>query len=60
MVSGVAGITLTLNHDPSTGTPASASTDENGHYVFSKLEPGKYILSISAPGFKPVSKSLVL
>ena len=60
VVAGVAGITLTLNHDPSAGTPMSASTDENGHYVFSKLEPGKYILSISAPGFKPVSKSLVL
>lgn len=56
----VAGISLTLSRDPSSGTPLTAGTDENGRYEFQKLEPGTYSISISTPGFKPDAKSVVL
>jgi hypothetical protein len=56
----VAGITVKLSRDPSTGTPLSTTTDENGKYEFQTLEPGSYSISIAAPGFKAVTKSIVL
>ncbi len=59
--AGVAGITLKLTHDPAgAATPVTADTDQNGRYEFPKLEPGAYILSIAAQGFKAVTKPVVL
>jgi hypothetical protein len=58
--TGVAGITLTLTRNPPSGAPLSASTDENGRYEFSKLEAGAYTISITAPGFKTVSKPIAV
>ncbi|HEY4978475.1 MAG TPA: carboxypeptidase regulatory-like domain-containing protein [Candidatus Acidoferrum sp.] len=58
--AGVASITVKLSRDPAAGDPLAADTDQNGRYEFPKLEPGAYVISISAPGFKAVTKSVVL
>lgn len=58
--AGVAGITVKLAHEPSIGTPLSVNTDENGRYEFQKLEPGSYTISISASGFKTITRPVIL
>jgi hypothetical protein len=58
--AGLAGITVKLSHDPAVGIPLSAETDENGRYDFRGLQPSTYSISISAPGFKAITRSVVL
>jgi Carboxypeptidase regulatory-like domain len=56
----VAGVTVNISRDPSTGTSLSAQTGENGRYEFQKLEAGSYSISISATGFKALTQPIVL
>lgn len=58
--AGVAGITVRLTRDTAAGQAQSADTDEHGQYGFTNLEPGKYTISITATGFKAVTRSVVL
>ncbi|HWY42695.1 MAG TPA: carboxypeptidase regulatory-like domain-containing protein [Candidatus Sulfotelmatobacter sp.] len=57
---GLAGITIKLSRVPADGPPLSAETDENGRYEFSGLRPGTYTISVGAPGFKAIAKSVTL
>jgi hypothetical protein len=57
---GLAGITIKLSRVPPDGPPLSAETDENGRYEFSGLRPGTYTISVGAPGFKAIAKSVTL
>jgi len=57
---GLAGITVKLSRVPADGPPLSAETDENGRYEFSGLRPGTYTISVGAPGFKAIAKSVTL
>lgn len=40
-----------------TGRARRAASEGNGDFVFSGLEPGEYLLSITAPGFKKLERS---
>src|SRR5579859_6113318 len=57
---GLAGINVKLSPNPPAGAPLSTETDENGRYEFPSLQPGSYTISVSAPGFKTITKSVVL
>ena len=56
--SAIAGATLKLIRKALTGTPATAQTDENGHYEFLNLEPGDYTISVEGEGFKRVESAV--
>src|ERR1700751_5106607 len=58
--SGLAGISVKLTTEPPDGNPMTADTDDAGHYEFKDVQPGSYTLSVTQPGFKPISKSLTL
>src|SRR5208283_4941614 len=58
--SAIAGATLKLIRKASTRTPATAQTDENGHYEFLNLEPGDYTISVEGEGFKRVESAVPL
>ena len=40
-----------------TGIERTVVTDDGGHYLFQFVPPGKYTLSVSAPGFKTAGRS---
>lgn len=56
----VPGIPVKLSCSLPVGTPLSAETDEHGRYEFKSLEPGACSISIDTPGFKTVTKTVVL
>jgi hypothetical protein len=58
--TGLAGITVKLTADPPDGSPLTADTDDAGSYEFNNLKPRSYTISVSQPGFKPITKSLSL
>src|SRR5262249_31225527 len=41
--------------DAERGTKQSTETDEAGRYAFASLQPGSYVVSAEAPGFKTFS-----
>jgi hypothetical protein len=53
----VAGATVSLS-SPSSGLSRSATTDEQGHFVFANLPFSSYRLSATAPGFAPVNQNV--
>jgi Carboxypeptidase regulatory-like domain len=57
---GLAGISVQLVANPPEGAAATAETDDAGRYEFKDVKPGTYTLSVAQPGFKPISKSLIL
>ncbi len=56
----LAGATVKLAKDPPIGVPATAGTDENGHYEFQNLQSGNYSISAQGEGFKTVKKTVLL
>ncbi len=46
----IKGIDVGLDHDPSGGIIAHATTNANGMYYFSKVPPGNYVVNINIPG----------
>jgi hypothetical protein len=53
--AGVSKVTVTVTNT-SAGLSRQSSTDEVGYYAIPNLPPGAYDLSVSAPGFKPVTQ----
>ncbi len=58
--SGLSGISVKLTAVPPDGNTLSADTDDAGRYEFKSLKPGSYAISITQPGFKPVTKTVSL
>jgi hypothetical protein len=56
--SDLSGITVNLATVPPDGNTLTADTDDAGHYEFKGLKAGKYTVSISQQGFKPVTKTV--
>ena len=56
--SGLSGLSVKLTTVPPDGNTLSADTDDAGHYEFKNLKPGPYTVSITQPGFKPVTKTV--
>jgi len=56
--SGLSGLSVKLTTVPPDGNTPSADTDDAGHYEFKNLKPGSYTISITQPGFKPVTKTV--
>ena len=56
--SGLSGLSVKLTTVPPDGNTLSADTDDAGHYEFKNLKPGSYTISITQPGFKPVTKTV--
>jgi hypothetical protein len=58
--SKLAGVAVKVN-DPNTGVELQSTlTDENGHYLFTQLPAGMYVLEVQKEGFKGWSKNLTL
>ena len=55
----VPGAAITLS-DVASGLRTVRTTDSKGEYVFSPIEPGKYLITISARGFADQSKQAEL
>lgn len=51
----VAGAAVDLDN-PATGQQIARRTDGKGEYVFSPIDPGEYVIKVSAPGFANQSK----
>jgi hypothetical protein len=56
----LAGATVKLATIPPIGVPATAETDENGHYEFDNLQSGNYSISVQGTGFKRAEKAVLL
>jgi hypothetical protein len=56
----LAGATVKLVKNPPIGVPATAETDENGHYEFHNLQSGNYSISVQSAGFKRIEKAVLL
>ena len=56
--SGLAGITVLLTTIPADGNALTADSDDTGRYEFTNLKAGNYTLSISQPGFNPVTNTV--
>jgi hypothetical protein len=56
----LAGATVKLAKNPPIGVPATAETDENGHYEFHNLQSGNYSISVQGAGFKRIEKAVLL
>jgi hypothetical protein len=56
----LAGATVKLAKNPPIGVPATAQTDENGHYEFHNLQSGNYSISVEGAGFKKTEKAVLL
>jgi Carboxypeptidase regulatory-like domain len=56
----LAGATVKLAKHPPMGVPATAETDENGHYEFHNLQSGNYSISVEGAGFKRTEKAVLL
>jgi len=54
----VPSATVTLT-DPSTGSSQTATTNENGRYIFLNLKPGAYSMQISKDGFSTAKVSQI-
>src|SRR5258708_40252173 len=52
---GLAGISIQLVKQPAAGSPATADTDDAGHYEFKDVKPGSYTISVSQAGFAAFS-----
>ncbi len=55
--AAVPGVGVKLRNVPS-GQETHTSTDEDGYFEFAVVPPGKYVLDISAQGFKEVTQPL--
>ena len=53
----LAGATVKLAKNPPIGVPATAETDENGHYEFHNLQSGNYSISVAGRGLQKNRKS---
>lgn len=56
--SDLSGISVNLSTVPPDGNPLSANTDDAGHYEFKGLKAGKFTISVSQQGFKPVTRTV--
>lgn len=56
----LAGATVRLAKNPPAGVPATAETDENGHYEFHNVQPGNYAISVEGTGFKRTERAVTL
>jgi hypothetical protein len=56
--SDLSGISVNLNAVPPDGNSLAVDTDDGGHYEFKGLKAGKYTISVSQQGFKPVTKTV--
>jgi len=54
--AGIPGATVILRN-VDTGIERSVPTDETGHYIFQYVMPGRYSLTVQAPGFKTTVRS---
>src|SRR5206468_7723340 len=45
--------------DPASGVTREANTDEQGHYQFLSLQPGTYVIRVSATGFRNAETSKI-
>ncbi len=54
------GIVLTLSGESSGQQPHSTLSDAGGHFQFTELSPGSYLLQVMLEGFKPFSKTVVV
>jgi hypothetical protein len=59
-VSNLAGVTVKLSGPSAGPTAQSTLTDDNGHFQFTQLSPGSYLLEVSVQGFKTWSKTIAL
>jgi hypothetical protein len=59
-LASLTAATIKLSHDPLVGNPLSVLTDENGRFQFRNLQPGTYVISVEAKGFKAIRLSVVL
>src|SRR5262244_2865796 len=57
LVAG-ANVRLTPRADGATAPPKPVQTDDNGHYEFQKIEPGIYLITVEAEGFKKLDKQV--
>jgi hypothetical protein len=55
----IAGATITVKNN-GTNKEATATTDDNGGFKISNLEPGTYTVSVNASGFAPFSNDSVV
>src|SRR2546422_826628 len=53
----VPGATVTIKN-AGTNVESSATTNDEGSYNFSLLQPGKYTLSVTSQGFSPATREL--
>lgn len=42
------------------GTNKGTVANETGHFTFKNIEPGKYTLKVSALGYKPIEKEVLV
>ncbi len=56
--SDLSGISVKLSAEPADANILSADTDDAGRYEFKNLKPGKYTISVSQQGFKPITKTV--
>jgi carboxypeptidase family protein len=59
-LNNLAGVTVELAGLSTGSTLQSTVTDDSGHFRFTQLGAGTYTLEVSAEGFKPWSKTIVL
>lgn len=57
--SAINGATVTL-HNGETGVTATTTTSDTGNYRFSSLEPGHYVVTAEAKGFRTTEENLTL
>jgi carboxypeptidase family protein/TonB-dependent receptor-like protein len=55
----ISGVTVKLTGEAA-GSVLSADTDDDGKYEFRSLKPGSYALSIAQPGFKTITRTVIL
>jgi hypothetical protein len=52
----VRGVKITLTND-ATGVSRSVTTDDDGNYIFTSLQPGRYAITAEASGFRKVERT---
>src|SRR5215475_9802618 len=52
----VRGVKVTLSN-VDTGVSRSVMSDDDGNYIFTSLQPGRYALTAEAPGFRKVERT---